>query len=639
MAFYPDLITAQTDINTGIGSQTSSRAITPTIHSNVLNNTVETIFRYSTNTGEDTFRTTLSDADFNFIQVPEVTYTGSQGAFKVERATTSGEWKTIMAQGNATVAKTGYNSEASFDLQNASGIGSRGNIWIQGLIFDGQATTDPDHFDGSSSAILLGSNTGNERVDDVRLFFNDFRDQSNSAVENKVGGDNYEFFFNRASNIGGECYSVAGSQWGMYCFNRLVAGGSHGLALNSGSAWNVVIGNIVQSGSSDFTNNADAAFKTNGYGNIVLGNISWNSRGHIAAHNNTGYTTNGNQTWASEHSIYAFNRGHGLGAPDETTSLVQQGYEVQGNLNLFFGNLNNSVQAIDKVGESLGDSIGTCHDTMKITECGRLDFENEIFEGGRIQLETTKARHIRFKDCKFFMWGHQDSGNWHDTHIFRCTENNGAYRLDFIDCEFDNACGCLIKMESGSKINQVNIVNGEEFLWNNIAELAGDEDSTTTIVSGTSPSTLSIGRVASYWKGFKAAWPSGQEFYLCTISGGDILYQTVTGDEKAYPNMGSSSSFSFSVQPFVATNNYRQKDSWLALKKRSGIDTNRGLVYLENDAEIDSINIIDRTYLGTSYSLSGYEISAGNGIVQNATLNGSGVDPSGIISGVPSYGF
>jgi hypothetical protein len=103
--------------------------------------------------------------------------------------------------------------------------------------------------------------------------------------------------------------------------------------------------------------------------------------------------------------------------------------------------------------------------------------------------------------------------------------------------------------------------------------------------------------------------------------------------------MGSSSSFSFSVQPFVATNNYRQKDSWLALKKRSGIDTNRGLVYLENDAEIDSINIIDRTYLGTSYSLSGYEISAGNGIVQNATLNGSGVDPSGIISGVPSYGF
>jgi hypothetical protein len=640
MTIYSDLANAKTDINTNIGSQTSARAITPTVHAGVLDNVVETVFQYSAGTGVDTLREALLDSGLTFLYVPESTFVAPSGTgvFKFERTTTD-NWRKIEGIGTAVLEKVNYESSHLLDLHNESDTGSSGQLWIEGLKFDGKATADPDHFDQSSSAIYLGEiSSGHERVDDIRLFFNDFHDQSTSAVYNTVGGNDYELFFNRADNMGGEAYSIAGSQWGMYGFNRVSTNGSYGLALNSGSAWNVVIGNIVKSGSADFTNNADSAFKVNGYGNVLLGNISWQSRGHITAINNTGYESNANQTYSCQHSVFAFNMGHGLAPPDETSPQDQYGYNVQGNLNLFFGNSNNTVQATDKVGESLGDSIGTCHPVMKIAECGRLDFQYEIFEGGPIELATSGARHVKFKDCKFFMWGNQSGTNWYDTHIFKCLEDSKINRLDFVDCEFDNACGCIIRMMDNSKINQVNIENCEEILWNNVAELAGDENSTTAIEINDTPITLDISRVATDWKGWRAAWPSGQEFYLCTFGTGtpyEIVYDVITIAEDVYPNMGSSSSVTIDIEEFTATNRYLHKNSWLALKKRTAIDTTRGIIYSDNNAYVETINITDNTFLGSNYSLSGYEISAGDGIVNTATLNGSGVDPSGTISGVP----
>jgi hypothetical protein len=67
MTIYSDLANAKTDINTNIGSQTSARAITPTVHAGVLDNVVETVFQYSAGTGVDTLREALLDSGLTFL--------------------------------------------------------------------------------------------------------------------------------------------------------------------------------------------------------------------------------------------------------------------------------------------------------------------------------------------------------------------------------------------------------------------------------------------------------------------------------------------------------------------------------------------------------------------------------------------
>jgi hypothetical protein len=628
MSVYPNLASGQSDIADNIGNQTEPRSITPSSHSGVLDNIVETIFQYSAGTGEDTLRATVLDSGLTFIQIPESTFIASLDNIEVAKTTTN-DWKKHVGIGNAVIEKvTNIDPSYNFDLSN-SGIGSGpdGKIWLENLVFEGKAVVDPTDFNVGGGGIFLGLDTSDfEKVHDIRIFHCTIRNQSNTSLRSWKGGNNYDILYNRVKNSGRDGYFMNNSFWGIYGFNRLDTNGDDGIAINKGCQWNTLIGNIMKRAGSDFTVNAATSYKINGRA-ILLGNISYRSRGHIVPSSEINYDLNhANMTHTCQHSKFAFTIGHGLGPPDELAPEEQNAYRIEGNLNLFVGNTCNSVQAVDKVDESLGDSIGTCHRILKQNNLGRTDFVNEIFEGGRIELVTSNARHIRFKRCKFLTWIGQNNSNWYDVHILRGIANRKFNRIDFIGCEFEHAAGCIFRAYNDVKINRINIINCREYMWNNVAELAGDEDSTAAIEIDDTPTTLEISRIANDWKGWKARWSSGQEFYLCTYdSNGNVVYDTIILAQDVYPNMGSGDSVTININSFTATNHYLYKNTWLALKKRVAIDGTRGIVQLNSGCNIDVINIIDKSYLGSNNSLSGYKIKSGAGTVNTTFLNGVSV--------------
>jgi hypothetical protein len=651
MSIYPDLTSGQADVADNIGNQTEPRSITPSSHSGVLNNIAETMFQYSAGTGEDTLVSALLDSSLTLLHIPEGTFTSTGTEFKIEKTANLpgsdnqlNEWRTIVAQGNVILEKADYNTpQYNLNLENlvADGDGRTGKFLIWGLTLEGKATEDA-HFDQSSPGIFIANNTSTySGVDDIRIFFCTIKNQSTQGIVcNKSNGvKNFDLFFNSLNNVGRGGYIVH-THWGMWGFNRADINGDDALAINSSSTWNNCIGNIFKRASALVTddglsNNGAVGLKINSYASSVFGNITYAGRGHSTSFNHSAYDDNqANQTYGCSSTVIACNIGHAMSPKDAINPTQQMGHTIDGTNNLFFGNLNNTVQYIDHPGSGLGYSVGTIHDSIKLREFGRIDIVNETFEGGYAWVSNTRNRHIRFKNCKFLNWQGHNNNNWYDLHAVRLIGSRKSYRIDFIDCEFENSCGCIIRLFNDAIVNRVNVINCSEFQWNNVAELAGDEDSSTTIDIDDTVTTLDISRVANHWKGWNAAWASGQEFYLCTYdSNQNIVYDTITIAEKVYPNMGTGNSVTINVEEFTATNQYVQKDSWLALKKRAAIDTKRGIAYGGTNTLIDTIHVVDKTFLGASDSLSGWQISDGGGLTVNTTiLNGEVVSSTTVIA-------